>query len=620
MKKWIRENRWLLYPEVLGFTCLLFFVSNLAWLNVDKTLHFASGGTHLLIAVNQLANLKTLDFRTFVLVREMYPNLYHDMVAVLGLGPWGLETAGALVNLFSVVAMCAGAYLLGKTLWGAEAGLLSGLMVMAFPGVREFVLVENVDLMAGVFVVFALWALVKSRKLEDPKWSAVFFILSALGMLSKWAFAFFLLIPFLMAAGPGLWKQLKNHDTRKNALIVILSGIAFYPVMLIVTSLLGPDTSGGLPFDSFFVFYLFLTAALIWGFWYYERKSRQEPILKNLARGGFIFFILTNHYYLFNIRSLIITYLGRFWMGRAKHAAQLTFTHFWGDLFIGRFAGIHLFLFILAGLLVYVIYRKGQSFSRNLSVGCAISGMVILGLQPVYIVRYFLPLSGVLSLLAVYWIFLIPWRWVQAVIVLPLVITGFFTWGGWAVLPRPIKTIPPGIAIMRPETDGWKIRELAREVYLHRKGAFSETEGIMVIFYNDADPARVPPLVFTYMLKGMMGPDQEIFLLHPRGGLSGEDRPDKPRVFVYYMNPAPGDDQDEPESNLEVEGDTVHPAAIYFVRIRKFTTPPAITPAMADAGRQIALRERKIRKPARVVRTIPLSRNTVADFYLLPLR
>ncbi len=613
LKDWIRSNRWYLYPVILGIWGLAFVITGIIWLRQDQTLHFLSGATHMLISANQLANIRSLDIQTILLVREMYPNLYHNMTALLGLGPWGLETAGALVNLLSVATISAGAYLLGKTLWNDETALLAGMLVPALPGVRDNALVENVELLTGVFVVFSLWALIRSRRFQDRGWSVGFFVLAGLGMTAKWTFGFFILVPFLMASGSRLWELLRDRNSRGSAIRVILAVLAYYPLMLILTAFLGPEPRGGLPFDGFFVFYLILTAVLCVGLWAYNKYSRHEPFIKNLVRGVIVFFIYTNHYYLFNARYLFITYFGRFWMGRAKHAVELNPGYFWRTLFVGEFSGILFFLFLLLGLGVYLFVRNQRSFPRTLTLGCILSGLVILSLQPAYNSRYFLALSGVMMPVAVYWIFLIPRRWAQVSVVLATVAMGFLTWGGWLVLPESVKSIPPGIPVIHPAPGGWDMKGMTREFYRHREDVTGDVPGVMVALYNDSDPARLPPLIFCYLVKSIMGPRGEVFLLSPREGFSGEDPTDRPRVFVYYTRHACDEGKGQ-EQDMDPGG--INPGAVYFIRIRDRDTPGGIPGVMAHEVRRILPGEGDALQGAVIVGSFPLSRDAYADIYL----
>ena len=103
------------------------------------------------------------------------------------------------INVFYMAILCVSLFGLGRRAGGEWGGLAAAVLFSCMPEVQWLLRDQIIDLPLVAWVVSAYWALLASERFEHPGPSALFGVMFAAAMLTKWsAFSYFLpLIVFL---------------------------------------------------------------------------------------------------------------------------------------------------------------------------------------------------------------------------------------------------------------------------------------------------------------------------------------------------------------------------------------------------------------------------------------
>ena len=139
-------------------------------------------------------------------------------------------------TVFFLALILAATYRLGYILGNGRAGVLAGLLTVAwfcfweseyrwfsYPFLKEYLL----EMLLTAEVIWALFFLVKSRDLTSRKYSFLFGVVCGLGMITKWNFPIYL--------GPAalflLWKNRRRAESKNNLIrAAFLCCLIFIPV------------------------------------------------------------------------------------------------------------------------------------------------------------------------------------------------------------------------------------------------------------------------------------------------------------------------------------------------------------------------------------------------------
>ncbi len=181
------------------------------------------------MAAHQTAALRIHDafagfgLRALALVPSLtgsYPPFYHSIVA----GVYALfgrtVDAAEWANLPAIALLFASTYAIGRTLLKPLAAVSAAILVNFYPMLLWLSRETLIDYWLTSMVAAAMWILLRTEEFSSRRDSIAFGIVCGLGMLTKWTFAFFLLLP-------ALWFARKNL---KNAAIAasIAGAIAAY--------------------------------------------------------------------------------------------------------------------------------------------------------------------------------------------------------------------------------------------------------------------------------------------------------------------------------------------------------------------------------------------------------
>jgi 4-amino-4-deoxy-L-arabinose transferase-like glycosyltransferase len=562
------------------------------WVQHDEQGLFLSDAAHLYNARCHYLCLQKFDIQSFMLVRELYPNLFHQLTAIITFISRDAVTSTAVLNAFFVIISMWGAFFLGSLLADKRAGFISALIIPAFSGISHFLFINNIDITLGAFVIWSFYFLIKSDGFENRGYSICFWIVFLLGMLVKWAMLFFLLVPLVWVAA-GIFRKCGRVDETGRFfskiwfIISIILVFAAYFGLAFYTKTLGRDELGYPPVDSFWVLLVvtvisgLLVAA---GLQFFNRK-RQDPAV-NFISGLILSLALTAHYYLYSFHFLVNTYLGRFWGGPElqKHASQHNPWYFLVKSFILDFTGIPVFVLLAAGVVFYVFSKNKNKDFIPLLAGI-LSSLVILALQPIYDTRYFLPLAGLLSIFCALPVSKIGIKSLRIAIIVLVAVFSVISITGRAFLPAKYSAFM-GSYVKDGSENIAEVKNLTNTVIRDMR-ANPDKQRRLVMFFDNSGNAGFKPLVIMYLLSAGLNPNEKIYLF-PEGVDLRKSSPGVP--LMYYIIPEADDNAGEEPVDADTDKDDsgdgsshdagwddVNPQTFYLVYSDKSCNPADIS-------------------------------------------
>jgi 4-amino-4-deoxy-L-arabinose transferase-like glycosyltransferase len=237
-----------------------------------------------------------------------YPPLYHTVVAAF----WAIfgksVVVARLCNLVALSILLFGTYGIGRHVAGPWTSAIAATLVSFYPYVLWLSRETIIDYWLIAMVTLAMLVLLKTNEFSDTRWSIVFGLTVGLGMLTKWTFPFFLILPAAWFAR----KNWKNGGIA--ALIAAVFTLYWYvPAIPVLEEFMKINNAGG-AFEgdpdrfSFgaFVFYLRalegyqlflpLFVTFIAGLWLLWKRfdSRWIPIVLWIAGGWLGLMIFQN--------------------------------------------------------------------------------------------------------------------------------------------------------------------------------------------------------------------------------------------------------------------------------------------------------------------------------------
>src|SRR5215471_18250699 len=149
-----------------------------------------------------------------------YPPLYHTIIAAT----WSIfgktVRVARLANLVPLAILMLATYGIGLYLLEPWTAAIAAVLVSFYPVMLWLSRETMIDYWLAALVALSMWVLLETRDFSDRTWSIVFGVTAGLGMLTKWTFFFFLILP-------ALWFARRNW---RNAVIaaVIAAAIGAY--------------------------------------------------------------------------------------------------------------------------------------------------------------------------------------------------------------------------------------------------------------------------------------------------------------------------------------------------------------------------------------------------------
>jgi 4-amino-4-deoxy-L-arabinose transferase-like glycosyltransferase len=203
--------------------------ANLIWIARDTRPPFWD------MAVHQTAALRIYDAFASEGIRgiaevpritQPYPPFYQSIVAgfyaVFGKSVEAAQSA----NLLAVAVLLLATYGLGRTLLKPVPAAAAAIIVNFYPYLLWLSRETLIDYWLTSMVALAMWSLLRTNDFSDRKRSVIFGIVCGLGMLTKWTFAFFLVLPALWAAR----KNIKNAAIAAGTAAVVAAYWYIYAI------------------------------------------------------------------------------------------------------------------------------------------------------------------------------------------------------------------------------------------------------------------------------------------------------------------------------------------------------------------------------------------------------
>jgi 4-amino-4-deoxy-L-arabinose transferase-like glycosyltransferase len=212
------RHRFLLVAAFLYVTA-----ANLIWIARDTRPPFWDMAYHQTAALRIYDAFSNLGGGAIAIVPRLtgfYPPLYHTIVALF-YGVFGQTVdAAQWANIPAAAVLIIATYGIGRSLLKPVPAAAAAVLVVFFPFMIWLSRETLVDYWLTSMVAFAVWMLLRTREFSDRRNSIIFGVVCGLGMLTKWTFPLFVLLP-------AAWLARKNL---KNAAIAagIAGAIAIY--------------------------------------------------------------------------------------------------------------------------------------------------------------------------------------------------------------------------------------------------------------------------------------------------------------------------------------------------------------------------------------------------------
>jgi 4-amino-4-deoxy-L-arabinose transferase-like glycosyltransferase len=188
---------------LLAASLLYLCVANIVWIAIDTRPPFWDMANHATWSLEVLRDFQQNGVSALLTLPHdsgTYPPLYYAVVALFYglLGPT-IDSA-QLANLPAVILLGLATYGIARSLMEPGAAALAALIVNFIPFLLWLSRETMLEYWLTALVAIALWALIKTKEFSSGKWSIVFGLVCGLGMLTKWTFVIFVVLPALWAA------------------------------------------------------------------------------------------------------------------------------------------------------------------------------------------------------------------------------------------------------------------------------------------------------------------------------------------------------------------------------------------------------------------------------------
>ncbi len=271
---------------------LFHLLNNVLWLKKDTSLPNIDNSLHLTQTLISYFHLKNSNFHLLNKISTYYPPLY-PLISASSYFLWGIgEDTVLWTNLLFFSLIIIFTFLIGRAIKDEVSGLLSAFLVSCYPAVFLLSRQYYIDIALILWVVMFIYLLLiyetKSPFNSRRIISALLGITFGLGMLTKWTFIFFVIIP---TAGIFLKRENLNKGNFFNFLIFLffcfpISSLWYLPnaVPLFRNVQLGNLLDAGQDPTIFEInFYLYYLKCLF--------NYQLYPVFAILFFIGFIFFI-----------------------------------------------------------------------------------------------------------------------------------------------------------------------------------------------------------------------------------------------------------------------------------------------------------------------------------------
>jgi 4-amino-4-deoxy-L-arabinose transferase-like glycosyltransferase len=230
---------------LLGAAFLYLAIANLIWVSRDTRPPFwdmaahASSALHIYDAFATSGPPAVLAIPRFHLTGP-YPPLYHAVIAAT----WSIFGKTLFVarvaNVLAVAILMLATYGVGCFVVERWTAAIAAVLVTFYPLMLWLSRETMIDYWLAAIVAVAVWALFKTHEFTNRPWSIAFGVIAGLGMLTKWTFLFFLILP-------AIWFARRNFRNAALAGSIMGAFTAYWylPSLPALRQFLSINTAGG---------------------------------------------------------------------------------------------------------------------------------------------------------------------------------------------------------------------------------------------------------------------------------------------------------------------------------------------------------------------------------------
>ncbi|MBN2407344.1 MAG: glycosyltransferase family 39 protein [Elusimicrobia bacterium] len=123
----------------------------------------------------------------------------------------------AVLNTYCLLLLLVSVYLAGREMYGKNAGVLAALIIALYPNSYLMNKIFTIDYPLMGHAALSFYLILKSDFFADRKWSFIFFLSAAVGMMIKYTYGLFLLGPVIVGVVNIIERSIKGrHGSAVN--------------------------------------------------------------------------------------------------------------------------------------------------------------------------------------------------------------------------------------------------------------------------------------------------------------------------------------------------------------------------------------------------------------------
>ena len=188
---------------LLAASFLYLVVANLIWIARDDRPPYWDMADKQIGALRIYDAVATSGIRAIAVIPFLtgpYPPLYHSVIAASYALFGKTLDAAQWANLPAIALLLLATYAIGRTVLKPFAAATGAVIVNFYPLLLWLSRETMIDYWLTSMVALSIWALIRTNEFSDRKRAVIFGIICGFGMLTKWTFAFFVILPALWFA------------------------------------------------------------------------------------------------------------------------------------------------------------------------------------------------------------------------------------------------------------------------------------------------------------------------------------------------------------------------------------------------------------------------------------
>ncbi|MFH1784209.1 MAG: glycosyltransferase family 39 protein [bacterium] len=408
----LKKQRDRVVATLLLFVLVCFLaITNLIWLANDSRPPSWDQSTHLRLSIEyfDIITQPSLDmFGRLLDVSSYYPPFYHITLIPSHL-LFGVSHSGAaMTNIFYLALAAFFTYKIGKHFFDSTVGLVAAFLVSMyqFPIYLSRSCLIDVALMA--IVTMTIYFLIMSEDFSRRDHSIIFGILFGIGMLTKWSFLFFLIIPVSLV-------KVRIFQRIEGKLLFYLYSVLFLLSVFMCLFF-------ALPYNLIFIFGAFFVL------WRLAKLSKANfevhENIKNLCMAAWASFVIAGPWYLHNFTKLfrhVTSNVGTIAVSEGDPSLFSLSSVFYYFKELAIQVQLVFFILFIIGLVIFLVKWKKE---RILLLLWIVAPYIILILVRNKDARFSIPYLPAVSIISVAFISLIEKKLVKKLIIACILIVG----------------------------------------------------------------------------------------------------------------------------------------------------------------------------------------------------